>query len=88
MNINHVLLILFGVLFIVVGAFAQTNNFDRYSYGVFPPLTKEREIVIVATKNSPKKIKIEWLRPDGSSLFSKEFNVVLGEKVIISPVKE
>lgn len=88
MTKTHVLLIIFGLFFIVFGVFAQTNNFDRYSYGVFPPLTKEREIVIVATKNSPKKIKIEWLRPDGSSLFSKEFNVVLGEKVIISPMKE
>lgn len=92
MNITHFLLVIFGLFFIVFGVFAQSpqskSDYEKYSYSVFPPLVKDRDIVINATKNSPKKIKIEWLRPDGSSLFSREFNVIPGEKVVISPVNE
>lgn len=76
MNMNHVLLILFGVLFIVVGAYAQSKSII---------LTKE-PVIIVANNNSPKKIKLKWLNPDGSALFEREFNVITGEKVVIEPV--
>ena len=64
------------------------NSYEQHGYQIYPPLIKERSIIVVATKDSPKKITITWLRPDGSVLFDREFNVVPGEKVIISPVKE
>ena len=92
MNIKYFIVILAGLFFIAFGVFAQSpqlkSDHEKYTYSIFPPLVKDRDIVINATKNSPKKIKIEWLRPDGSSLFSREFNVIPGEKVIISPVNE
>jgi hypothetical protein len=92
MTPKHFIIILAGLLFITVGVFARSveirSDYEKYSYAVFPPLVKDRDIVINATKNSPKKIKIEWLKPDGSSLFSREFNVIPGEKLIISPINE
>lgn len=82
MNISHVLVATAGVILILASAFAQQTILSYHF------LAKEKEIVISALKNSPKKINITWKRPDGSIFFSREFNVAPGEKVIISPVKE
>jgi len=86
MNIKHFLVIVAGVFFLAYGLSAQPRNiYKEYGFQIFPPLTKQRSIVIVATENSPERIRFRWQRPDGSLLIDREFNIVPGEKVIISP---
>jgi len=88
MNIKHFLVIIAGVFFLAYGLSAQPRNiYKEYGYQIFPPLTKQRSIVIVATENSPERIRFRWQRPDGSLLIDREFNILPGEKVIISPVR-
>jgi len=88
MNIKHFLAIIAGVFFLAYGLSAQPRNiYKEYGYQIFPPLTKQRSIVIVATENSPERIRFRWQRPDGSLLIDREFNILPGEKVIISPVR-
>jgi len=88
MNIKHFLVIIAGVFFLAYGLSAQPRNlYKEYGFQIFPPLTKQRSIVIVATENSPERIRFRWQRPDGSLLIDREFNILPGEKVIISPVR-
>jgi hypothetical protein len=89
MTIKHFLVVIAGLFFLAYGLSAQPNNvYDQYGFQIYPPLTKERAIVIVATERSPKKIRLIWYRKDKSILFDKEFNIEQGEKVIISPIIE
>jgi len=86
MNIKHFLVVIAGLFFLAYGLSAQPRNvYERYGFQIYPPLIKEREIVIVATNNSPKKIRLTWYRKDGSIFFDREFNVEPGERVIVSP---
>ena len=88
MNIKHFLVIIAGVFFLAYGISAQPRNiYKEYGFQIFPPLTKQRSIVIVATENSPERIRFRWQRPDGSLLIDREFNILPGENVIISPVR-
>lgn len=82
-----VFLALVAVLIAATSVFSLPKNiYERYGFQIYPPLVKEREIVIVATNSSPRRIRMQWIRKDGSTLFDKEFNVESGEKVIITPI--
>ena len=88
MTIKHFLVVITGLFFLAYGISAQPKNvYDQYGFQIYPPLTKERAIIIVATENSPERIRFRWQRPDGSLLIDREFNILPGEKVIISPVR-
>lgn len=88
MNTNHFLVVLAGLFFLAYGLSAQPRNvYDQYGFQIYPPLIKNRAIVIVATESSPKQINLKWLRADGSTLFDRDFNVTKGEKIIITPIQ-
>jgi len=88
MNTKHFLVVLVGMLLIGVSVLAQPRNaYKQYGFQIYPPLTKQRAIIIVATESSPKQINLKWLRADGSTLFDRDFNVTKGEKIIITPIE-
>jgi len=89
MTINHFLVVLAGMILIGASVFAQPRNiYDQYGFQIYPPLTKQRAIIIVVTKDSPKKINFKWFRADGSTLLDRDFNVTKGEKIIITPIEK